>query len=203
MKKRADGRYCKQVFVGYHPDGRRKFKTLYGKTKKEVEIAERELKFQIDQGIIITSKYTVGTWADIWLKRYKTDVEYNTYRRYETIIENQIKPSIGDINLADLKLKHCQMVINGLVLTHSLSTIRKSQQTLNQLCKCAVIEGIISSNPCDGVFIPKSNKFKDASDYKKFISDDEISAINTFCETYNDGAIIMTLLYTGLRRGET
>ena len=55
MKRRADGRYCKQIFVGYKPDGTRKMKTIYGKTVKEVEKKERELRSQIDKGLNISS----------------------------------------------------------------------------------------------------------------------------------------------------
>ena len=47
MKKRADGRYCKNICVGYHPDGKRKFRTIYGKTIKEVEHLEREIKLSM------------------------------------------------------------------------------------------------------------------------------------------------------------
>ena len=47
MKKRADGRYCKQVLVGYKSDGTRKMKNIYGKTIKEVETKERKLLEQI------------------------------------------------------------------------------------------------------------------------------------------------------------
>ena len=50
MKKRTDGRYCKQVLVGYQPDGKRKMKAIYGKTIREVEMKERKLRRQIESG---------------------------------------------------------------------------------------------------------------------------------------------------------
>ena len=37
MKKRADGRYCKQILIGYNSNGTRIMKNVYGKTIKEVE----------------------------------------------------------------------------------------------------------------------------------------------------------------------
>ena len=81
-KKRADGRYCKQILVGYQPDGKRKMKTLYGKTIKEVEKKERELREQIESGINVIDNITVGEWADIWLKTFKSNIANNTYTRY-------------------------------------------------------------------------------------------------------------------------
>lgn len=53
-KRRADGRYCKQILVGYTPDGKRKMKNVYGKTIKEVEQKERELRDNIENGIDLT-----------------------------------------------------------------------------------------------------------------------------------------------------
>ena len=43
MKRREDGRYCKQILVGYKPDGTKKMKTVYGKTIKEVEHKANEV----------------------------------------------------------------------------------------------------------------------------------------------------------------
>ena len=75
MKKRADGRYCKNVLVGYHPDGKRKFRTIYGKTIKEVEKKEVEIKSQLSNNSYIENdKITVGEWAQEWFETYKTNL---------------------------------------------------------------------------------------------------------------------------------
>ena len=36
-KKRADGRYSCQVYLGKGPDGKRKYKTFYGSTLREAK----------------------------------------------------------------------------------------------------------------------------------------------------------------------
>ncbi len=105
MKKRADGRYCKQILVGYHSDGRKKTKTIYGKTIREVEKKERELRSELEQGIYVDNKnILISQWADEWLSVYKGSISTNTYRRYEQMIKNQIKPLLGDIPLVKLRL---------------------------------------------------------------------------------------------------
>ena len=38
-KKRADGRYSCQVYLGKGPDGKRKYKTFYGSTLREAKAA--------------------------------------------------------------------------------------------------------------------------------------------------------------------
>lgn len=56
MKKRQDNRYCKQILIGYHPDGRRKLKNIYGRTKTELEKNVYEYKSKMENGIIDESK---------------------------------------------------------------------------------------------------------------------------------------------------
>ena len=198
MKKRADGRYCKQVLIGYQPDGRKKYKNIYGLTIKEVEKKERELRCKIEQGRYIENQnITIAEWAKEWLNTYKTDVEYNTFQRYKAVIKNQINPLLGEYNLSSLRLNIIQRLINQLSEKYSSSTLHKFKITLNQLYKCAIKLQMVYVNPCDGLVIPKKeNRIRDA------IPSELIPVINQFCVNYKHGDLIMTLLYTGLRRGE-
>ncbi len=52
-------------------------------------------------------------------------------------------------------------------------------------------------NPCIGLTIPKAKQ-----KVVEAIPTQYIPYINEFCKTYRHGAFIMTLLYTGVRRGE-
>lgn len=88
-KKRADGRYCKQILVGYKPDGKRQMKTIYGKTIREVEQKERDIREQIDMGIKVVDIITTGEWADTWLKTFKSNIAHNTYTRRGLSKSNQ------------------------------------------------------------------------------------------------------------------
>ena len=51
IRKRKDGRYEVSVMVGYHPDGRRKRKYLYGKTRREVVDKLHALQQEINMGM--------------------------------------------------------------------------------------------------------------------------------------------------------
>lgn len=37
MKKRKDGRYLKQVLIGYSDEGKPRYKNIYGTSKSDVE----------------------------------------------------------------------------------------------------------------------------------------------------------------------
>ena len=195
--KRADGRYCKQIVVGYHSDGKRKVITVYGKTIKEVEKKERELRCQIEAGINVVDDITVGEWADIWLKTFKSNVAHNTYVRYEGIINNQIKPCIGNNSIKKIRLNMVQAMINDLRDKFAPATVKKIKDVMHQMFQQAIKSQYITLNPADGVEIPKlSQKDRDV------IPEEHIQSIEKFCESYKYGAFVMCLLYTGMRRGE-
>ena len=197
MKKRADGRYCKQVLVGHNPNGTRKMKNIYGKTIKEVETKERKLLEQLECGINVIHEITVGEWADIWLKTFKSNIANNTYTRYEGIISNQIKPIVGKVPLEKIRLDTLQAMINLLKEDLSPASIKKVKDVMFQMFKQAVKSRYIQFNPAEGIDVPKlipSNRTE--------IPEDHVKRIERFCRSYEHGDFIMCLLYTGMRRGE-
>ena len=197
MKKREDGRYCKQVFLGYKDDGRRKFRTVYGQTIKEVEKKSRELVNQIDIGINLIDELTVREWSEIWLKTFKVDIANNTFVRYAGIVRNQINPVIGDMPLEKVRIHIVQRLINSLIGEYSPASVKKTKDVLHQMFQQAVRSQYIPINPAENIAVPKhfqNNREVIPARHKK--------EIERFCEKYKHGAFIMTLLYTGMRRGE-
>ncbi len=197
MKKRADGRYCKQVLIGYNPDGTRKMKTIYGKTIKEVEKKERELRGQIETGLNVVDEITVSEWADLWLKTFKSNIANNTYTRYEGIIIHQIKPHLGHIPINKVRLGMIQSMINELKQYLAPATIKKIKDVTHQMFQQAVKSQYIPFNPAEGVDIPKVTQQN-----RQAIPKEHIKNIEQFCKIYKNGSFIMCLLYTGMRRGE-
>ena len=51
--KRADGRIAVQVYIGM-VDGKRKYKTVYGRTQKEADNKAKDLKAQRLKGLDLT-----------------------------------------------------------------------------------------------------------------------------------------------------
>lgn len=198
MKKRSDGRYAKQIFVGYDTDGKRKMKTIYGKTMKEVQQKEIEIRKEIEDGCFVdANSITVGEWSIIWLKTFKIDIAYNTYYRYEGIINKYIIPHLGELKLQDVRLDLIQYLIIQLSKKLSSASVKKIKDALHQIFEQAIIMGYIAKNPVNGVSMPKSNEKE-----RSALSDEEVLDLCEFCKTNSRGALIMTLLYTGMRRGE-
>ena len=66
VKKRPDGRYAMQIYIGM-VDGKRKYKTVYGATPKEVERKAEEVRLMLGRGLDVAAmRDTVKNWADRW-----------------------------------------------------------------------------------------------------------------------------------------
>lgn len=98
--KRADGRWCAVLNLGY-ADGKRKRKYYYGKTRAEVASALAVAKHNQKQGIAPTDgRLTVTAFLTRWLEdKVKPSVAPSTYRSYDDTTKLYIIPAIGRIRL--------------------------------------------------------------------------------------------------------
>lgn len=197
MKKRADGRYCKQIFVGYHPDGRRKMKTIYGKTIKEVEKKERDIRNDLELGVFVENdKMTVGQWADEWLEIYKKGLKSNTYNVYKYCVSAHFE-TIRQFKLRDLKLSHLQIIANELVEISNFRAAEIFKSTVSQMLEKAVENELISKNIASKIKLPKKQKTQ-----KRALSKVEVSEILSLNISLKTRCFIEIMLFCGLRRGE-
>lgn len=198
-KKRADGRYCKQIFVGYKPDGKRKMKTIYGRTIKEVEQKEREIRDSIENGIDLgKSDMTLKEWGLQWLEVYKNNVSNATRLMYESSLNNYIIPNLGNIPLSKIKPVQIQKTINEILNSGHTRTGEIFKLTIKQIISQAVLEGLIQKNVCESL-----EKIRSNVDEKRTLTDFEIKCImETKTYTPKERLFLKVLYYTGLRRGE-
>lgn len=91
MKKRKDGRYCKQVLIGYTADGKPRYKNIYGRTQAETIHAAELFRNELEKGVaVIGDNFILSEWSDRWLELYKSNVEYNTYKMYSNAVNKHI-----------------------------------------------------------------------------------------------------------------
>ena len=65
VKKRKDGRYCCQIYLGRDENGKRKYKSVYAKSPAELKEKETEIRLQLGQGLdILSQRDSFGRWAD-------------------------------------------------------------------------------------------------------------------------------------------
>lgn len=145
MKKRSDGRYQSRVTL---PDGT--VKTVYGRTKQELNDNKDELKLAYAMGATnIDKKITVQEWAEKWWKVAKEGKTGNSSQRgYALAMNNYIFPEIGSTKLKDIKPIHVQKLINDIgEKGKSKSIQRQVLVALNGMFKYAVRNGLMIGNP--------------------------------------------------------
>jgi hypothetical protein len=82
--KRSDGFYQKNITVGRKEDGSYIRKTIYAKTKKELDIKAAEITQQLHQGIYVPEeKTTFGEITEIWLTQYNPTANEKWFYRQD------------------------------------------------------------------------------------------------------------------------
>lgn len=197
--KRADGRYQARVTVGRDENGKRKIKSLYGKTIKELDGKLVEYKSLQNKGIVVSgNKITLKEYSQKWLKAYKQGFEYNTYEMYRNCVEKHIITSfVARLPMSKIRNDDLQMLVNNKLNDGLTRTVEILIITLNQIFKKAIKNNIVYANPADGLEKPVTK-----AKPKRALTDIENEAIKTASLSDRERAFVYFGKYCGLRRGE-
>ena len=80
---------------------------------------------------------------------------------------------------------------------YSASSIKKLRDALHQMYTTAIANDLTIKDPTVVLIINKREKNE-----RKALNEEEIARINGFCKQSESDPFVLTLLYTGLRRGE-
>lgn len=170
-----------------------------GKTKKEA-IAKAERKKIALETAMKTSggNMSVKQWAVEWLENFKAPaVGEGQYLNYVSLINSIIVPAVGARRISDIKDIDLQKILNSQA-GKSKSYVSKLRFTLKSMFKQARISRMIQYDPAENLIMPAAS---DGS-YRS-ITDEERKYILKLVETHYAGLWIETILYCGLRPGET
>lgn len=161
MKKRKDGRYQMNVYVGLDKNGKKVYKTIYGRTQAEVKSKASAIKLKIGKGIdVLNENMPFSELCERWLQYKKPLLKEKQYNSYKT----NLKPFdvLGDTSVSKLVKSDFQTIINEYAAlnprTHkptSKKTLRDFRLTARQVFDFAVENRILDYNPVAYVEIPK------------------------------------------------
>lgn len=151
------------------------------------------------QEFVEPTKVTVGEWLDIWLNEYKKpNLRPTTWESYEELIRIHIKPAIGRMPLRELRPEHLQKLYNDkLKEGKSPRTVRYVHSLIHQALKQAVKSRLAARNAAEATEPPRQVKRE-----ARFLAPEEESRFLSALGRDRLGPAILTLLGTGLRRGE-
>ncbi len=199
VRKRDDGRWEGRIVVGHKENGDSIFRYVYAPTQKELSA---KLRQHIDsyQGADLTeqSRMTLGEWLDKWLENMADTLRPNTLRNYRSYIENHIRPSLGDKQLARITPKDVQRFYETLSSCLASGTVRRIHTTLHGILKAAQQAHLIASNPTKQIIAPRFSYGA-----KQVLTDDQLDVfMRVIAEDEIWCDFFYTELTTGLRRGE-
>ena len=193
--QRKDGLYCARCV---DKSGKRHEK--YFRTIPEARNWIEEAKYaDKHEEVFVPSDTIVDEWFDFWIENIVGDLAPNTLRNYRERYVNNIQPVIGRMLLSNVRPMHCKKVLIQMDADYAGSTIRQTYITMGTMFKAALMNGMISKHPMDGVRYTKPVRTKDdirfltREDQKKFLE------VAKRSHNYNQYALI---LETGLRTGE-
>ena len=193
--QRKDGLYCAR-FVDTSGKRHEKYFRTIPEARNWIEEAKYADKHE---EVFVPSDTIVDEWFDFWIENIVGDLAPNTLRNYRERYVNNIQPVIGRMLLSNVRPMHCKKVLIQMDADYAGSTIRQTYITMGTMFKAALMNGMISKHPMDGVRYTKPVRTKDdirfltREDQKKFLE------VAKRSHNYNQYALI---LETGLRTGE-
>lgn len=200
IRKRPDGTWEARVTIGIMADGKQKQKSLYGKTRQEVNAKMTDLLNNLQKGLIVNpTEMTLAEWLDYYMPECKKRfVKPSTYVTYSVKVENHIKPAIGHYKLKALRQDIIQKFVNSLSDKGlAPATVEAIFKLLHNALETAVDDGLIVKNVANRVRLPKVPKPK----VEAFTIDQQRVFVEQAKETYM-GCMFIFDLCTGMRLGE-
>lgn len=217
--QKSNGKWTAQIQVGVTPEGKRKFRTMTGDTKKEAELLLNELKRKYS-GLSTAEmlEAPVSEAAEIWFNDKMTGdfsgtpVKGTSLDRIEQIMHSYILPSIGNIELGKVNDNTIRTLLNNMKKPdgsmYSISTGKKVYNYLNNFFNFCVERRWINSSPMVGVKLCKT-KFSELKDIDSFTKEECEKLIKFSTEKHENGSpvyecgyAIPIMLETGCRCGE-
>ena len=215
--RREDGRIAVQVYIGM-VDGKRKYKTFYGKTQKEAQAKADEFRSAIGKNENLPDDRTLRFWTKKWCEnrdfetteeraqasRAKSDMFVNWApfeNRWATEKDRTI--TLGDMPMNEIKLYQLQAVLDSLARLNPFTGKPSAKRTLNSYLKTiqaiyqyALYNQAISFDPTSRLTISKTAVQKE----RRALTAIERQRI---CEFEHRAQLpAMLMMFAGLRRGE-
>lgn len=150
--------------------------------------------------MIIEADVTLGKWLLAWMEAYKKDTMRDSSFHQLELLERRIPEHIKSQPLTDILPMELKAFFNAFAKTASKSYVDKMRGMLKTAFADAVENGLCPKNPMRKVAIPHV-----AEKEREAFSMDEVKIILRYAMGYDNRRTaigIITLLLTGLRRGE-
>jgi integrase len=197
IRQRPDGTWEARLSL---PNGRRK--SLYAKTRREVQDRLRAARRDADNGLYLTARrQTVATFLTRWLEdTAKPTLRPKTHHSYAQLVRLHILPAIGTVQLDQLTPQHVQRMMREMTARGlSPRTVQYTRAVLRRALGYALKWGLVTRNVATLVDPPRSVRKP-----VQPLTRDQARAFLAYAKEHDDRLwpFFTTAVLTGLRQGE-
>jgi integrase len=175
-------------------------KSLYGKTRQEVQKKHRAALRDLDNGLDLDAgRQTTEQFLMQWLeKSVEPTVRTSTYRHYEQIVRVHIVPSLGRVRLDKLTPLQVQHLLNEKAKAGlAPRTVGHVRAVLRNALNQALRWGLVTRNAAELSAPPRQPKSP-----VKPLTAEQARAFLEFSKADRLGPLFAAALSTGMRQGE-
>lgn len=197
--KRRDGRWAGAVTLGY-VGGKLKRKTVYGRTRKQVQDRINRLLTDKQSGLpVVGERQKVSDFLTDWLENWvRPTVKPKTFSSYADTVRLHITPSLGRVVLAKLTPQQVQAMLNERLASGlSPRTVGYIRSVLSIALARALKLGLVQRNVVPLVDRPNVTRHE-----IRPLTVEESRALLAAAEDHRLGALFSVALALGLRKGE-
>lgn len=197
--------YEVKVTIGKSFDGSPIRKSFYSTISKADARAKAE-QYKVSQAVyeltgeqITENSTTFETWSRKVLESLKGTVKDSTYNlTYRNSIEKHLIPYFGRHRLATIRQIDIQNYFNVKGQELTLETLKKHKMALNRIFESALLNEIITRNPCISIKLKSSVQATEKHIYTK----EQCQMVLDYAKTHRFGLGVYLMLMYGISRSE-
>lgn len=208
IKKRGNS-YLLRIDIGKDINGKRKQHTESFKTKKEAEKRLGEILNQVNTGTYIKpEKMTFGELLDTFIQYRENNLKQKTIDGYLTIINNHLKPELGNIRISELRPLHIEQYLfktekegrkDGKKDKLSKTTLLHHYRLIHTVLEYAVKRELLARNVAKNIQAPKADTKE-----KEILTIEQVNKLLSYLEQnrYSSYIPVLLAIHTGMRLSE-
>jgi integrase len=197
--RRSDGHWAGMLDLGWI-DGKRKRRSVSGRTRAEVVKKLNELQRAKEQGADLAARpRTVEQWMNEWLNEIKVHdgTRQSTLDRYGQVTRTHIIPALGRKRIDRLTPGDVQSFVNGLAGKVAASSVVKIHGVLRAALSDAERLDLVPRNVARAVRAPRLGRVE-----RPILTPDQAREVLHAVSDHRNEAIVVIALTMGMRRGE-
>ena len=199
LRQRPNGLWELTLMDGFQSDGRRKYKSFYAKTQKEVKQKARAYQDAKAEGIEVDVVYYFDEWADLWFESHKDNIMPTTQENYQYTLRI-LKAAFPHKKIRDIKPFDIEMMLKKLRRDgRSTSCLTQCRGMMYQIMNKAEANDLIRKNP---VRFAEKMRYREPVKRKDAFTAEEVSILMERLPKNRIGLSIRLMLGTGMRTQE-